>query len=116
VTRRVVRIQPDSFIDNLWGTTDEGMVEGRRLPYPFFVTEKGEVLRQDIWAGKVLKVVGFQRDLAKNQIDLWWHEAFVNPDRCLGMYVVTRDRDGGMSVHTTAISEYEVLTADDEET
>lgn len=101
-----IRIQPHARIDNI---TDDGHAM-TQLPYPLFVNEAdGSVQRQDFWQGKVLRVVGFQKDLARHEIDLWWSEAAKDPQRAVGMYIVTTDKDGGMGVHDTAVREAEVI-------
>lgn len=102
---RVIKLQPAEFIDNI---SDGGHV-GTKLPYPFYVNEAGEVANQEFWRGDPLRVVGFQRDLARHEVDLWWNDAFADPERCVGMYLVTADNRGGMGVHQTAIASVEVL-------
>lgn len=102
-----IRIQPGPYTDHL---TDDGH-ELTKLPYPFFVNEEtGAVGRQEFWQGTVLRVVGFQKDLARHEIDLWWEGAVKDPQRAVGMYVVTTDSEGGMGVHPTAVSSMEILS------
>lgn len=96
---RVLRVQPAPRTDNL---TADG-TELTQLPYPLFVGEDGAVGRQDFWDGRILRVVGFQRDLAVQQVDLWWRDALAAPEQAVGMYVVATDKDGGMFNLDTAI-------------
>lgn len=96
---KILRVQTASRIDNL---TDDGQ-ELTQLPYPLFVDESGMVGRQDLWNGRILRVVGFQRDLAVQQVDLWWAEAYADPQRAVGMYVVATDKNGGMFNLDTAV-------------
>jgi hypothetical protein len=97
--RAYLRVQPAPRIDNL---TADGQ-ELTQLPYPLFVDENGLVGRQDIWDGKVFRVLGFQRDLAVQQVDLWWKAAWADPLKAVGMYVVAADRSGDIFNLDTAI-------------
>ncbi len=78
------------------------------LPYPFFVRESGLVDRQDFWMGKVLRIIGFQKDLNKMVIDLWWSDAVKNPEQATGMYVVTADNKNNWGVYRSPIGEIRV--------
>lgn len=104
-TGRIFRIQPSEYIDNMW----EGGHVGTKLPYPLYVDEKGMVGRQDVWAGDPYRVIGFQRDLAVQVIDLWWKEAAENPSLAVGMYMVTSDKKGTFGTHQTAIRDVDVV-------
>ncbi len=92
-------IQNESFTDMI---TDDGIV-GTKMPYPFVVGESGYVEGQDFWKGDPFRVVGFQKDLAVKQIDLYWDEVIKDPKKAEGTYLVTRDRDGAIGVHLTAV-------------
>lgn len=105
MSTKIVRLQPSEYVDQV---TADG-AELTRLPYPFFVDEDGKVGRQDVWRGKPLEVVGFQADLAAQQVDLWWEEAFRDPQQAVGMYAVTRDDDGNLSSQVHAIRDVEVI-------
>lgn len=96
---RTLRIQPSEFVDHI---TDDGH-EMTKLPYPFYVYETGRIALQSFWKGSVKSVIGFQADLAKHVIDLHWDEAWAEPEKCVGMYVVTCSADNVWSVHSTAI-------------
>lgn len=96
---RVLRVQPSDFTDQITG---DG-AELTKRPYPFFVRKDGSVGRQDFWAGLVVRVVGFQRDLAVAAVDLSWTEAWADPARAVGMYLVTSNESGEWSTHQTAI-------------
>lgn len=100
----VIRLQRSEFIDQI--------VDGHemtKLPYPFFVEEDGTVQGQDFWKGDPQKVLGFQKDLAVQQIDLWWEDAVRNPKDAVGMYAVTMDAEGAIGVHIQAIDDVTVL-------
>ena len=106
--RRLIKLQPAAFVDNI---SEEGHV-GHRLPYPFYVRDDGYIEGQDFWRGTPLKAMGFQRDLAVQQIDVRWNAAAKEPHGIVGMYLVTIDEDGSMSVHQTAITSVEVMERD----
>jgi hypothetical protein len=95
----VLRVQPASRIDNL---TADGH-EMTQQPYPLFVNEGGWVGRQDFWDGRVLRVVGFMRDLAVQEVDLWWKDVWTDPQQAVGTYAVAVDRDGNMFNLDTAV-------------
>lgn len=101
----VIEIQPAPYIDHI---TNDGH-ECTKLPYPFFVNEDGTIGNQGFWRGEPFRVVGFQRDLAKHQIDVWWDEVAEDPTKAVGLYVVTSNRDlahtadATYGVHETAI-------------
>lgn len=97
------RIQLAPRIDQV---TVEGHV-GTQLPYPIHADNKGGVEFQDIHAGTITRVIGFQKDLAKHTIDLDWAEAQKNPSQVVGMYLVTSDSKGDWGVHQTAVDTFE---------
>lgn len=99
-----IKLQPSAFVDNIC----DGH-EMTKLPYPFVVDEDGTVNFQDIWQGDPTKAIGFQRDLAVHTIDLWWKDAFVDPQQAVGMYLVSADEAGAWGVHPNAISEASIL-------
>ena len=76
-------------------------------------TVKGRVQRQDFWAGKVSRVIGFVADPFRQEIDLWWAEAWKDPQKAVGMYVITMDRNGGMATHMTAVESMSVRETED---
>lgn len=96
------KIQPAAYTDQI----KDGH-QMTKLPYPFYADEDGTIGQQDLWQGDPSRVIGFQRDLAKNQIDLWWADAVKNTDQVVGMYLVTEDKAGHYGVHQTAITSIE---------
>lgn len=97
---RVFKVQPAPFVDNLF----EGGHEGTKLPYPFFFNESGQIQdSSNFWRGRVVRAVGFQRDLTVHEVNLWWRDALDDPQCAVGMYLVTTDSNGGMGVHETAV-------------
>ncbi|MEU6715214.1 hypothetical protein ABZ897_27425 [Nonomuraea sp. NPDC046802] len=44
------------------------------------------------------------------QIDLLWEDAVQEPERAVGMYLVTADADGGFGTHPTPVESLEVVT------
>lgn len=105
---RVLRIQPASYTDQIVGGQ-----ELTKQPYPYFVEEDGSVQRQDFWQGTVARVIGFQRDLAVQEISLLWSAAVRSDLECLtGLYLVTSNADGEWSTHHTAIESVTVEGAE----
>lgn len=98
-----VTVQPAPFTDHV---TEDG-TELTRLPYPYHVTEEGAVLRQDFWRGDPELVIGFQARLDEQRIDLWWKDAWLEPEKAVGMYVVLCDSEGKWSTVQTAIQSVE---------
>jgi len=101
---KLIRLQPSPRVDNI--------VDGRemyQLPYPYTVAEDGKIANQDFWQGEMFAVIGFQQDPAVQRIDLWWKDAAEDPQKAVGMYLVTTSRAGNWSVHDTAIRDAEVL-------
>lgn len=105
---RIVTLQPAEYVDHI----TEDSRELTRLPYPYHVHQDGSIGRQDFWRGEPKRVVGFTADLAKQQVDLWWHEAFAEPERAVGMYLVTQNEDGNMHTVVNAIAEATVTEVD----
>lgn len=99
------KIQPSAFTDQI----RDGH-QMTKLPYPFFVNEDGSVGSQDFWKGDPFKVVGFQRDLAVHEIDLWWRDVVTDPQQAVGMYLVTEDVQGSWGTHQTAVESVEQLS------
>jgi hypothetical protein len=100
------KIQPAPRIDMI---TDDGHV-GTQLPYPIHADNKGGVEFPEIHAGHVVRIIGFQKDLAVKQIDLSWSEAQKHPDQVVGMYLVSSDSEGTWGVHDTAVETFEEVT------
>ena len=66
------------------------------LPYPFYISEGGEVADQEFWKGFPRFLVGFQAT-TDHRIDLTVREWFKgDPDGCVGMVPVFRDVLGGV--------------------
>lgn len=102
---RVIEVQLSGWTDHL---TDDGQ-QLTKLPYPFFADEKGMIGRQDFWNGRVLRVVGFQADLNREMIDLFWDDVYADPGRAIGMYAVTENKRGDWVTHMTAVKSMDVL-------
>lgn len=107
VPQAIISVQPSAFTDNLWGTESGEIVEGTKLPYPFHARKNdGRITRQDFWGGTPWRIMGFSRTPEPGRIDLYWRDGSFQetPDLAVGLYVVTQDRDGGMSVWQTAVA------------
>lgn len=105
---KTITIQPESFVDNVWVGKAGDLVEGKKLPYPFHVSEDGKVQDQDFWQGDPSACLGFQRDEDVQQIDLWWSDAVENPDSIVGMFPVFTQVGGPLYTYTVAIESIEV--------
>jgi hypothetical protein len=104
----MIVLQPASRVDNL---TSDG-TELCQRPFPFLVDGLGLVQRQDFWSAVgVYRVVGFQRDLAVQRLDVSWFEVNHVLVKAVGLYVVTADAKGNYGVHDTAIESFEVVKA-----
>lgn len=88
----IISIQPDQIQD---GTAPDG-TPLYRLPYPFHITDTGQVERQDFWGGAPKSIVGFQNDPDVQRIDLWWADVVLDPQSAVGKYAVFSDADGTM--------------------
>jgi hypothetical protein len=55
-------------------------------------------------------VVGFQRDLAEQQVDLFWKAALADLQQAVGMYLITVDKDGNYATHWTAVESIETVS------
>lgn len=100
---KIIKLQPSAYTDQIVGGQ-----ELSKLPYPFYVTESGAVQGADVFAGTVSFVIGFQNDLHRHEIDIWWKEVVKDPQLAVGRYLVTTNKDGDFGVHQTAIATVEV--------
>lgn len=99
-----IMVQPAQYVDQI----KDGH-EMTKLPYPLVIGEDGLIGQQDLWRGNPFRAIGFQKDLAVQQIDLRWVDALKDPQTMLGMYLITSSADGTWGVHETAIVRAEVL-------
>lgn len=105
---KIITIQPESFVDNVWVNKTGEIVEGKKLPYPFHVTEDGTVEGQDFWQGDPTGVIGFQRNADVQRVDLWWKDAVQNSDAIIGMFPVMTQDGGPPYAYTIAIESVQV--------
>ncbi len=101
----IYEIQPSAYTDQL---TDDG-VQLTKLPYPIFADEAGMIGRQDFWAGRYTKVIGFQRDLRVQRIDLFWRDTLRDPGEAVGMYLVAANDKDNWFTFDTAVQSVTVL-------
>lgn len=104
---RMLVLQPAPETD---GISEDGH-EFTKLPWPIAVAAdpRGTVVNAEIYGGQVERLIGFQRDLSKQQLDVRWHPSiFLEPEKLVGLYAVTEDRQGLWGVHQTAIMSAEV--------
>lgn len=79
------------------------MLENLKVPYPFFIDEKGLVGRQDFWKGSPYQLVGFNDIPFAGNIKLTFDKFKQNIDKAIGMYPVFRNKDGTIETHTNII-------------
>jgi hypothetical protein len=103
-----LHIQNAPVTDNL---TADGTALARK-PWPVVADEEGTVHTPSYALG-MRRVAGFQRDLAVMRVNVWWDEVFADPQKAVGLYLVTYNDDGGMGVCMSAVDHVSVLeTAD----
>lgn len=96
------KIQPAPIPDHI---TEDGITLSKR-PYPIIVDADG--LTPEGGALDVVKVIGFVRDLSKQQVDLWWDDLMTLGDP-IGMYVIIQNRAGGWATLSTAVETFEEI-------
>jgi hypothetical protein len=93
--RVIITIQPGNTLD---GTYDPL----KSLPKPFHVdAATGEIGRQEFWQGDPFSVIGFQKDVDVQTIDLYWDAAAADPDQIVGMFPVLIDTSKGEGIPYT---------------
>jgi hypothetical protein len=105
--KTVTRIQMAPVIDHI---SDDFEHVGSRLPYPFYVDEKGYVQLQDFWQGAVYRIIGFQNRVDVQTIDLWWNSV-TDPEQIVGKYLVVSDKAGTWATYPTAAVKAERVEA-----
>lgn len=114
-----VKLQPAQFVDQVV----DG-VELFKLPYPLCFHLDGSNAYADFWQGNDQNVLGFQRDLGVQRVEVWWHalvEQFAKSgdpavfEQAVGMYVVSADKSGDIGVATNRISSVEFFAAPEKE-
>jgi hypothetical protein len=91
---RMLVLQPSPRTDHI---TEDGQ-ELQQVPYPIYANEKGV----GMLGAKDVRVVGFQRRLDVQRLDVHWDEVWADPDRAVGLYVVL-DQDGQWATEVAAI-------------
>lgn len=90
--RTLITIQPSNSPDGSYNVHEP-------WPYPYHVdAATGEVDRQDFWKGAPFKVLGFQLDADRQQIDLNWKDAVDHPELIEGRFAVMLDTSEGEGV------------------
>lgn len=100
---KYLKIQEAPVTDSI---TDDGHV-GARLPWPVLADAEGIVHIPSSRLGMV-RIAGFQRDLAVMRVDLWWQDAFADPSKAVGMYLVAHHKNGSMGVSLSAVDTAEI--------
>lgn len=110
-----VKLQPAQFVDQVV----DG-VELFKLPYPLCFHLDGSNAYADFWQGNYQNVLGFQRDLGVQRVEVWWHslvEEFAKSgdpavfEQVVGMYLVSADKHGDITVCTNRVSSVEFFAA-----
>lgn len=102
MSKLCVTVQPAPFVDFV---TEDGH-ECYKTPYPYSIDAEGFVQFQDFWQGYVYRAIGFSRDLNVPSIEVFWADAFANPELGIGLYLVTSDDEGNWGTHRTPIESY----------
>src|SRR6185295_16822279 len=77
---------------------------GRQLPYPYHIAPDGSVLQQSLWQGNIAKLIGFQRNIEVQRVDLFWESFdYLAPHHAQGMYPVFVDYKGTMFSFETPV-------------
>lgn len=106
---KIIKIQPEPFVDNVWVSPQGDIVEGKKTPYPFHVrASDGHVEDQDFWRGNPSKVVGFQIRKDVQRVDFWFVDIAETPDLMVGKYPVMVGPEG-LYTYMTAIKSVEVI-------
>lgn len=92
----IITLQPSRITDRLCDDGEELQMQ----PYPFAVRADGEVV--STWAHG-LRAIGLAQRCDRQQVDLWWRDVVADPQRAVGMYLVTENADGGLAMNVVAI-------------
>jgi|1185.fasta_scaffold175097_2 hypothetical protein len=98
---RTYKIQPAAFTDQV---TDDGQ-QLTKKPYPIVVRENGEIIGSPLHVA----VIGFVRDLARQEVDMPWSGVLVAGRPIypvVGSYVIVQDRKGRWSTLSTAVESF----------
>jgi len=76
---------------------------GSSLPYPYFISENGDVGRQDFWRGKPLKLIGFDKTPNAHVGVLGLEDFFKEPEKAIGLYPIFLHADGEWYTEVTKV-------------
>ena len=79
------------------------------LPYPYFVSSRGLIGRQDFWKGKPYKLLGFSAVPKAGSIDLMFSEFWKKPQLAVGMYPVFSDKNDNWTTLKDDIANVSVI-------
>lgn len=106
---KIISIQPEPVVDNIWGIKGGGIEFGTQLPYPFhIIAETGDVDDQEFWNGDPYRVIGFQDDAEVQRVNLYWEDAAKAPDSIVGRFPVMVTKNGGMYTYAVKIESVQV--------
>jgi hypothetical protein len=101
---KYLNMQEAPVVDSV---TEDGHI-GSRQPWPVIADADGTVYTPSSMLG-LRRVFGFQKDVHVQKIDLYWEEAFADPSKAVGMYMVTIDKHDVMAGSMSAVSSAEYL-------
>lgn len=93
----LITLQPSSITDHI---SDDG-TELHRKPYPFYADEDGKLYVH--WDNAPVQIIGFVKKLGREKVDLWWVDAVKDLNSVVGMYLITKYKDGHWGTQLTAI-------------
>lgn len=79
------------------------------MPYPYYILNNGDVDRQNFWKGKPTRLLGFQDKADVQTVDLRLADFLRAPHLAYDRYPVFLYNDGGIYVHTIAISNVKII-------
>lgn len=101
---KYLHIQEAPITDNI---TDDGHV-GAKLPWPVTADKDGTIVVPSSLLGMRL-AVGFAKDLAVHEVNVSWAEAFADPQKVIGMYLVSLSTNEVMGASVSAVDSVEML-------
>jgi len=75
----------------------------KTLPYPYFISKKGLVGRQDYWKGKPYKLIGFSKTMTAGNMTLYLRAFLETPEKAIGMFPIFADKKDNWATHAPCI-------------
>lgn len=80
-------------------------------PYPWLLSEAGNVGQQTLWRGDPIQVIGFQRGDVQ-EVVVFWSDFVEDPQSVIGLVPVMVSADGGMAAWRGEITSAQVREDD----